>query len=506
MSCIPECDMPPLFRYNPAYSLEDLSRLKPKEHSLRGTDNVSSKELLYIDTGNFDIEWAIQEHYLKILKVAKKLGWKDKRLFDEMEDHLSGQPLVHWKETVKKPEFSGNNQKTENFKPAWDAYMRLRFKMIKMKDNMYQHLTERAFKKPKREEPNKHQDRFMTMLTGVDELPDGDVPVASEPQQKMWYFKSYEGDDRSELTSKGHDPAKMTVSEITAFMQGIYDKKVKKGQIKPYGPGERERIQEQSRRDRAHHRERSRSGSPRIPRKKRAPRHHGGRSRQPNWRKEHEDDRKPSWRRHSRRGRDFRGSNGSRHGNQGRQHGRHNHGQSGHHSRRHGDRGRDHYGRGHREDADHGRRGGRSDPPEDRGRAHFRRGHQSHHQDMVEDDGRRSRSRSRDRHSPSPSRGRSRSSSRSISRGRSRSSSRSYGRSYSRSSSEGRSPEIYHAAVSHAARRARDDSEEEPALPKNPEKVRRGKRARQKLKERKRLSKNGKPASGLADLAADSDA
>ena len=476
-------ERPPLYRYFPAYTKIDLRDDRPHKIKWKDGQGCEMETLIYIDDGTHDIEFAVVENRERFDEAVDGQGWKDKVLFTVFPRVLRSIAREDWLAVVAQAKYQGGNQTTANFQKAWLEYLQKRFNCENPKAVMIRYFNQLKVRKPEKLDPNEHEKRILVMFRVLQALPGttGEVP---DRELRVWYYYTFCAEDRAEFCERPpKDPAETPIREITRFMKGLYDQKVRRKEITPYKPGEYARIQEQS--AQARHvneraRSRSRSKSPRIPRKRgnsgkrpKSPRDHGQRERRSGWRDQRNDQGRPSWRRDSRRGRDYGHGNGryqDRGGFRGggRDQGRNNtwrrnDGDRGRRDGRHDDRRRD--GNQFRRDGDGGRR------PE------------SHYQD---DD--RGRSRSRSRASSGRSRDRSEDSEDSRrGRSRSRSRSRSRPRSRSRSPSEERKPEAYAAEFA-----AAESEDEEPVLPKNIKKEKQA-RARKALQRRRRESKGEAP-------------
>lgn len=127
-------DREPLVRYMPACTKSDVSREIPKEFKFKTPEGVELKYIAYYDGGTWDPEFSKVENYEKFMEAVQAFGWKDKTIYTIFASTLTSTAKDNWKTVVAKPEFSGENQTTDNFKKTWWAYLQKRFNCKKQRD------------------------------------------------------------------------------------------------------------------------------------------------------------------------------------------------------------------------------------------------------------------------------------------------------------------------------------------------------------------------------------
>ena len=265
-------DRAPLFQYTATYTKASLYLERPHELKDRSAGGAELKHLVYKIDGTWDIEYCVVENLERFLKAVAAYGWTGQRIYDMYELTLEGTALDDWKTVIMMPQFSGANQTAQNFLHAFQMLMQLIFNCVKQRDVQYRMFNREMVKKPKQLDPHLHEKRMRTMYRVSDLLKEGDQPLATVVQQRIWYFYTFCLEDRKEFVEKPKDPATTPINEITVFMKTCFDRKVRNKEIKPWARGEYQAILNQqvvSKRKEFHRRGRSRSRSPPIPRKRR---------------------------------------------------------------------------------------------------------------------------------------------------------------------------------------------------------------------------------------------
>ena len=102
----------------------------------------------------------------------------------------------------------------------------------------YRLFNREMIKKPKRLDPHTDEKRIRVMFRIQDQLQEGDLPLATDKQMRIWYFYTYCLEDLKEFVEKPLDPTNTEISKITEFMKTCFDRKVRKKEILPYTMGE----------------------------------------------------------------------------------------------------------------------------------------------------------------------------------------------------------------------------------------------------------------------------